>query len=167
MEPRTSQLSGQVRAKTKYRVVGMDPMAKQTHLVSSLIRDVPTGLSHEDSAATGSSTNQTIHTSSDSATLQSGWIGCNIIGRRFLKELSNVSEVIAFYVVVFWAWIQYRLSNTCQLHGVTDRKIAIQTFTAGKSPISSLHFPAVLTQILCQCCSFQIQIPQFFLFNFR
>jgi len=102
MEPRTSQCSGQVRAKTNHGVVGMDPMTKQTHLVSSLIRDVPTGLSHEDSAATGRSTNQTIHTSSDSATLQSGWIGCNTVARRFLKELSNVSEVIAIYVVVVW-----------------------------------------------------------------
>lgn len=103
MEPRTSQWSGQVRAKTNHRVVGMDPMAKQTHLVSSLIRDIPTGLSHEYSAATGISTNQTIHTSSDSAALQSGWMGCNITGRRFLKELSNVSEVIAINVEVVWA----------------------------------------------------------------
>jgi hypothetical protein len=76
----------------------MDPMAKQTHLVSSLIRDFPTGLSDENSVATGNSTNQTIHTSSDSATLHSG---CNNIGRRFLKEPSNVSKVIAIYFVVF------------------------------------------------------------------
>jgi len=75
-------------------------MAKQTHLVSSLIRDAPTGLSDEDSAATGSSTNQTIRTSSDSATVQSG---CIIIRRRFLTEPSNVGEVIVIYVVVFRA----------------------------------------------------------------
>jgi hypothetical protein len=58
-------------------------MAKQTHLASSLIRDVPTGLSHEDSAATGSSTNQSIHTSPDSAAPHSG---CNIIGRRYSER---------------------------------------------------------------------------------
>jgi hypothetical protein len=66
-----------------HRVVGMDPMAKQTHLASSLIREVPTGLSHKDSAATGSSTNQTIHTSTDSAAPQSG---CNIIVRQYSER---------------------------------------------------------------------------------